>query len=154
MELVVGMKIASERTRPVASRRKNHGRDRKRRGGPRRCIVFAPGRRSLDAYERRALSDRSPSRHAAAHRSPSNFHKILFTLCSFYISSTFSFSLSLSLTLSLSLIPYHRILKPYNVRPDRVRISRVRDRIVLLRYLRKSALLRIALRSADLRTYA
>lgn len=95
MELVVGMKIASERTWPVASRRKNHGRDRKRRGGPRRCIVFAPGRRSLDAYERRALSDRSPSRHAAAHRSPSNFHKILFTLCSFYISSTFSFSLSL-----------------------------------------------------------
>lgn len=63
--------------------------------------------------------------------------------------------LILSLSPSLfPLFPYHRILKPYNVRPDRVRINRVHDRIVLLRYLRKSALLRIALRSTDLRTYA
>lgn len=101
-----GDENCERRTRPVASRRKNHGRDRKQRGGPRRCIVFAPGRRSLDAYERRALSGRSPSRHAAAHRSPSNFHKILFTLCSFYVSSTFSFSLSRPLSFPYSL-PSH-----------------------------------------------
>lgn len=82
-------------------------------------------------------NDRSAGRHAAAHRPPSNFHKILFTPgCS---------DLSLPLFLPFSLSPYHRrLLQPYNVRPDRARISRVRDRIVLLPYLRKSALLRRA----------
>jgi hypothetical protein len=100
---VVGMKIAKRTHATTAATAKERASQADReavRGGV-SCRLLGGGvstPTSTKGVER--PNDRSTSRHAAAHRPPSNFHKILFTPgCS---------DLSLPLFLPFSLPPYHR----------------------------------------------
>lgn len=138
---MVGMKIAKRTHATTAATARNA---RPRQTERRSEAAYRAGSWEAESRRpraRRASNDRTTDRPADTPRRIG--HRAIFIKSFLLQAAPTSLSLFHSFSLSLCL-PTNRLLQPYNVRPDRARISRVRDRIVLLPYLRKSALLRRA----------